>query len=51
MDFLIDCGEHRITMNVPVVYLARDVMILIGAISITRPLEGVGPVIEIFLGP
>ena len=36
MDFLVDCGEHSITINVPVVYLARDVMILMGEISITR---------------
>ena len=32
-----------ITFNVPVVYMARDIMILMRAISITGTLEGMGP--------
>jgi hypothetical protein len=32
-----------ITINVPVVYMARDIMILMRAISITGTLEEMGP--------
>ncbi len=42
---------QKLTINIPVVYMARDVMILMRAISITKALEGVGPEIENFLGP
>jgi hypothetical protein len=38
-----------ITINVPVVNMAREVMTLMRAISITRPLEGVSPEIDSFL--
>ncbi len=41
----------RITINVPVVYMARDVIILMRAISITSAIGRVGPEIETFLGP
>ncbi len=40
-----------ITINVPVVHIARNVMILIQEIFITRAMEVVGPEIETFLGP
>ncbi len=43
-------ASHK-AINVPVVYVARDVIILMRALSITRALEGVGPEIENFLGP
>ncbi len=34
---------RRIAFNVTVVYMARDIMILMQAISITRAIGGVGP--------
>jgi hypothetical protein len=40
-----------ITINVPVVYMARGLMILMREVSIMRALEGVGPEVETFLGP
>ncbi len=40
-----------ITINVPVVFMAQDVMILTRAISITRAFEGVGPENQNFFGP
>ncbi len=40
-----------ITINVPVVYMAQDVMILMQANPFRGPLEGVGPGVETFLGP
>ncbi len=53
-DVNILCTEI-LTINVPVVYMARDVMIWMQAIFIRiflrGPLEGVGSEIETFLGP
>ncbi len=44
--------DHLITMNVPVVYMERYVMILRQAISITRGIGRDGPLeIDTFLGP
>jgi hypothetical protein len=40
-----------ITINVPVVFMARYVMILRGATSLRGALEGVGPENRDFLGP
>jgi hypothetical protein len=34
--------EYRITNNVPIVYMAQDVMILMGANLLQGPLEGAG---------
>jgi hypothetical protein len=39
-----------LTVNVPVVYMMRDVMVLMRANPLQGPLEGVGPEIETFLG-
>jgi hypothetical protein len=44
----------ELVLNVPVVYMAQDIMILTWALSITRaiaPFEGLGPEIETFSGP
>ncbi len=35
--------EEKLTINVPVVRMARDVMILMGANPFRGPLEGGGP--------
>jgi hypothetical protein len=47
-------GHHHkrsiFTINVPVVHMARDVMILMRATVITRPLEGVVPENPDFFG-
>ncbi len=43
--------DARITINVPFVYMARDVMILMRAISITRALLRGCPWIRDFFGP
>jgi hypothetical protein len=36
-------GDRKLTINVPVVYTARDVMILMGENPFRGPLEEVGP--------
>jgi hypothetical protein len=41
----------NITINVPVGYMARDVMILMGENPFRGPLEGVGPEKRDFFGP
>jgi hypothetical protein len=43
--------EEEITINVPVVYMARKVVILMWANPLPRPLEGVGPEFQDFFGP
>ncbi len=43
--------DRKLTINVPVVYMARDVMILMGENPFLGPLEGVGPENRDFLGP
>ncbi len=49
--------EHRtnnkwtLTINVPVVYMARGVMILMRENPFREPLEGVGPENRDFFGP
>jgi hypothetical protein len=40
-----------ITMNIPVVFMARYVMVLRGATSLRGALEGVGPENRDFFGP
>ena len=40
-----------LTINVPVVLMARYVMVLRGATSLRGALEGVGPEYQDFLGP
>jgi hypothetical protein len=40
-----------VTINVPVVYMGRDVWIWMGGNPYRGPFEGVGPGIETFLGP
>jgi hypothetical protein len=40
-----------ITINVPVVYMGRYIMVLMRATSLQRALEGVGPENQDFLGP
>ncbi len=40
-----------LTLNVPVVFMARYVMVLRGATSLRGALEGVGPENRDFLGP
>jgi hypothetical protein len=40
-----------ITINVPVVFMARYVMVLRGATSLRGALEGVGPKNRDFFGP
>ncbi len=48
-----NCCTHKITLtiNVPVVYMAREVMILIRANPLQGSLKGVGPENLTFLGP
>ncbi len=41
----------RITINVPVVFMARYVMVLRGATSLRGALKGVGPENQDFFGP
>ncbi len=43
--------KYIITINVPVVYMARDIMISCGQHPLQWPLEGVGPENRDFLGP
>ncbi len=43
--------KFNITINVPVVFMARYVMILRGATSLREALEGVALKIETSLGP
>jgi hypothetical protein len=38
-----ETNTEEITVNVPVVYMAWDIMILIWANPLLRPLKGVGP--------
>jgi len=40
-----------LTINIPVVYTAQDVLILMGENPFRGPLEGVGPENRNFLGP
>jgi hypothetical protein len=40
-----------LTIKVPVVFMARDVMVLRSATALTGALEGVGPEKRDFLGP
>jgi hypothetical protein len=42
--------RYIITINVPVVFMARYLMVLRGATSLRGALEGVGPEIKTFLG-
>ncbi len=44
-------GKCLITINVPVVYMARYVMVLKRATSLRGALEGVGPENRDFFGP
>jgi hypothetical protein len=44
-------ATHKLTINVPVVFMARYKMVLRGATSLHGALEGVGLKIETFLGP
>ncbi len=46
-----DFKGYIITINVPVVYVARDVLILMRATSITRAIGRVGPENRDFFGP
>jgi hypothetical protein len=51
---LYPAGEHpkkELTINVPVVYIARDIMILMRENPFRMPLEGVGPESRDFFGP
>ncbi len=43
--------QDMLTINVPVVFMARYVMILRGATSLRGALEGVGPENRDFFGP
>ncbi len=45
-----DLERYELTMNVFVVYMARDVMILMRENTIRGPLEGVGPENQDFFG-
>jgi hypothetical protein len=47
----IEIAEIIITINVPVVFMARYVMILRGATSLRGALEGVSPENRDFFGP
>jgi hypothetical protein len=42
---------HKITINVPVVFMAWYIMVLRGATSLLGALEGVGPENQDFFGP
>ncbi len=46
-----EAGQPEITINVPVVFMVRYVMILRGATSLRGALEGVGPENRDFFGP
>ncbi len=46
-----DYVDISITINVPVVFMARYVMVLRGATSLRGALEGVGPENREFFGP
>jgi hypothetical protein len=46
-----DGGGGAMIINVPVVYMMRDVMILMQANQLQGPLEGVGPENQDFFGP
>jgi hypothetical protein len=48
---LLEANGVAIIINVPVVYMAWDVMILMRANQLQGPLEGVGPDNQDFLGP
>ncbi len=41
----VDCtqGKCKLTINVPVVFMVRNIMVLRGATSLRGALEGVGP--------
>jgi hypothetical protein len=43
--------KYIITINVPVVFMARYIMVLRGATSVRGALEGVGPENRDFFGP
>ncbi len=43
--------SYNITINVPVVFMARYIMVLRGATSLPGALEGVGPENQDFFGP
>ncbi len=43
--------RSRITINLLVVYMARDLMIFMGENPLREPLEGVGPENREFFGP
>ncbi len=45
------CGQTILTINVPVVYMERYVMVLRRATSLRGALEGVGPENQDFFGP
>ncbi len=47
---VVPLGLVDLTINVPVVYMARDVMILMGANPFQGSLEGVGPENQDFFG-
>ncbi len=50
--FLVYCRPaNEITINVPVVFMARYIMVLRGATSLRGALEGVGPENRDFFGP
>ncbi len=44
-------ADLGLTINVPVVYITRDVMILMWANPLQGPLEGVSPENRDFFGP
>ncbi len=44
-------SSSRLTINVPVVFMVRYIMILRGATSLRGALEGVGPENRDFFGP
>ncbi len=49
--FSLRIKYFKFTINVPVVYMARDVMILMRENPFRGPLEGVGPENRDFFGP
>jgi hypothetical protein len=48
---LVSTHRAKLTINVPVVDMAREVMIFMRANTFRWPLEGVGPENRDFLGP
>ncbi len=50
-ELVIAFANPVITINVPVVFMARYVMVLRGATSLRGALEGVGPENRDFFGP